>query len=100
MQRRRYRLRRDGYSPNQGDCDDTNASIHPGAVDIPGNGIDEDCYDGDRPTSTEVKCVDISNIPLDTQVKAAPANIMFVLDDSGAWTGSYHDDASGLFEGY
>jgi len=91
----------DGYSPNQGDCDDTNASIHPGAVDIPGNGIDEDCYDGDRPTSAEVKCVDISNIPLDTQVKAAPANIMFVLDDSGSMDWEFiTDDADGLFEGY
>lgn len=28
--------------------------------------------------------VDISNIPLDAQTKAAPANIMFVLDDSGS----------------
>ena len=33
----------DGFTENQGDCDDTNASINPDAIDIPGNGIDENC---------------------------------------------------------
>jgi RHS repeat-associated protein len=37
----------DGFSPNQGDCDDANLNIRPGATDVPGNGIDEDCTGAD-----------------------------------------------------
>jgi len=33
----------DGFSPDQGDCDDCNSSLNPGAYDFPNNGIDEDC---------------------------------------------------------
>jgi hypothetical protein len=43
---------RDGYSVNDGDCDDTDAGINPGATEICGDGIDQDC-DG-----KELACVD------------------------------------------
>ena len=33
----------DGYSISQGDCDDFDASINPGATEICGDGIDQDC---------------------------------------------------------
>jgi len=33
----------DGWTKNQGDCNDCNASINPGAFDIPKDGIDNDC---------------------------------------------------------
>jgi len=36
----------DGYEP-PADCDDTDPDVHPDAVDVPYNGVDEDCYDGD-----------------------------------------------------
>ncbi len=39
----------DGYSPAQGDCDDTNPYIHPGAREV-NNGVDDNCdgvADGD-----------------------------------------------------
>ena len=44
--------------------------------------------------------VDISNVPLDAQSKAAPANIMFVLDDSGSMDWEFMtEESSGLFSG-
>ena len=33
----------DGFSISEGDCDDFDPSIYPGAKDVPGDGIDSDC---------------------------------------------------------
>jgi hypothetical protein len=38
----------DGY-PASVDCSDVNVTVHPDAAEIPGNGIDDDCVNGDRP---------------------------------------------------
>ena len=38
--------------PDSSDCDDNNASIHAGATDTCGNGIDEDCQGGDATCPT------------------------------------------------
>ncbi|MFO8016786.1 MAG: putative metal-binding motif-containing protein, partial [Candidatus Woesearchaeota archaeon] len=42
-----------GYVENDNDCNDNKAGIHPGARDICGNGIDEDCFEGDKPCPTD-----------------------------------------------
>ena len=43
----------DGYSARfgGGDCDDTRADVFPGANDVPGNGVDENCEGGDAKAS-------------------------------------------------
>ena len=44
----------DGYSLNDGDCHDGDPAIHPGAFDIAGNGVDEDCNGSDANTSIQL----------------------------------------------
>ena len=46
-------------------------------------------------------CVDIPDIPLDAWYRSAPANVMFVLDDSGSMDWEFMTvGGNGLFEGY
>ncbi|MBU0675638.1 MAG: hypothetical protein KJ950_13435 [Proteobacteria bacterium] len=41
----------DGFTVSQGDCDDGDSTIHPGATDVPGDGIDQDCSGSDATIS-------------------------------------------------
>lgn len=82
----------DGYTENQGDCDDTDADIHPGAYDDPSNTINEDCYDGAKVTGSEELCVDISDIPANAAKKPGPPLLMFILDDSGSMDWEFMTD--------
>jgi hypothetical protein len=49
-----------GFVDNNLDCDDENNDINPDAIEIPNNGIDEDCEDGDLITNL----VDLSEIAI------------------------------------
>ena len=74
----------DGKTENQGDCDDGDAGRAPNIEEIAGDGIDQDCNGVDLAAGLGTVCLPISDVPLDTELQAAPANIMFILDDSGS----------------
>ncbi len=44
-----------GYSKVDGDCNDADPDFHPGAEDIPGDGLDTDCDDETVPADTETE---------------------------------------------
>jgi hypothetical protein len=54
-----------GYVTNSTDCNDANNAIYPGAVDVPGNGVDEDCNGFDAPLQFGIyEFTDVANCPV------------------------------------
>jgi len=76
-------LDHDGYSAlfGGGDCDDSRADVYPGAEDIPGDGIDQDCQGGDaKPAPAGAAPAAASAAP--ARHGAFPGNILIIAIDA------------------
>ena len=74
--KRTFDLDRDGHSALFGgdDCDDFDRSVHPGAPDIPDDGIDQNCVAGDARSQRSVDEVGFAPVPA-----SVPADFNVVL---------------------
>ena len=70
----------DGFTTDQGDCDDHNAAIHPGAIDICGDSIDQDCSGGDLPCSPNNSAYETQLLTLINDYRAANARSLLGFD--------------------
>ena len=73
----------DGFSPYLagGDCDDGDDGVHPMALDIPGNDLDEDCREGDRRPHRSIKRAKVKRPPL-PKALVRRWNVLFITVDS------------------
>ncbi len=77
----------DGHAVGDGDCDDRDATVQPGAVEIPDDGIDQDCSGADlsKPTLIDATCTIDANVlrfTCDVTVEPAqPVQVRFFRTD-------------------
>ena len=65
----------DGYSVNQGDCDDANAQVNPGATEIE-DGIDNDC-DGEIDEGFNTDTPIIQSVSINQESATGGTNVIF-----------------------
>jgi hypothetical protein len=70
----------DGYSAllGGGDCNSFDPNIHPGAAEIPGNGIDDNCRLGDAKLVSQIPDPDSVPVP----AEAAPMSVVVITIDT------------------
>ncbi|MBZ0236326.1 MAG: sulfatase-like hydrolase/transferase, partial [Deltaproteobacteria bacterium] len=77
---RTFDLDRDGHSAlfGGGDCDDLDGRVHPGASDIPDDGVDQNCVAGDARSQRRVE--DVGFVPVPPSVPADWNLVLITID--------------------
>ncbi len=75
---------REALNGRPSDCDDKDSAKHPGALDVCGNGVDEDCFDGDLPCEDSIGPVVLTST-IGQQTIASRA-LEAVLSENKNWT--------------
>ncbi|HEX7282416.1 MAG TPA: FG-GAP-like repeat-containing protein, partial [Vicinamibacterales bacterium] len=75
-------LDQDGFTGDQGDCNDTNPAINPAALDIPGDGIDQNCNGVDSITGDNTHPVAIIDSPEEDLALTMPTDIAGTATDA------------------
>jgi choline-sulfatase len=71
-----------------GDCNDANAAIGPEAIDVPGNGVDEDCSGKDAPVAGARRSngaepvAEVAEIPVSARPWGAEVNVLVITIDT------------------
>ena len=70
----------DGQLASEGDCNDQDATVYTGAIDVPNDGIDQDC-DGEDTTT------DVASVAANVRVYPNPATTTLRVEGpAGVWT--------------
>ena len=81
---------KDGFTEEQGDCNDSDPSINPDATEVCGDGIDQDCDGSDLSSTTEI-CGD----GIDQDCDGSDLPCLTCADIAGYWMGGYTEKYCG-----